>query len=105
MTKKVLVKGDDRTVDHIKQENRVRVRKGKVTITAADDNVENVTVEQFETLQGQVEALAAQVEALTAELAGQGSGGEGGDGNGGDNTETPGEGGDNTGGEYDSRKA
>ena len=99
MTKKVLVKGDDRTVDHIKQENRVRVRKGKVTITAADDNVENVTVEQFETLQGQVEALAAQVEALTAQLAGQGSGGEGGDGNGGDNTETPGEGGDNTGGE------
>lgn len=102
MTKKVLVKGDDRTVDHIKQENRVRVRKGKVTITAADDNVENVTVEQFETLQGQVEALAAQVEALTAQLAGQGSGGEGGndnggeggDGNGGDNTETPGEGGE-----------
>lgn len=100
MTKKVLVKGDDRTVDHIKQENRVRVRKGKVTITPADDNVENVTVEQFETLQGQVEALAAQVEALTAQLAGQGSGGEGGndnggeggDGNGGDNTETPGEG-------------
>lgn len=104
MTKKVLVKGDDRTVDHIKQENRVRVRKGKVTITAADDNVENVTVEQFETLQGQVEALAAQVEALTAQLAGQGSGGdgnggEGGDGNGGDNTETPGEGGDGNGGE------
>lgn len=94
MTKKVLVKGDDRTVDHIKQENRVRVRKGKVTITAADDNVENVTVEQFETLQGQVEALAAQVEALTAQLSGQGSGGEGGDGNGGDNTETPGEGGE-----------
>lgn len=102
MTKKVLVKGDDRTVDHIKQENRVRVRKGKVTITAADDNVENVTVEQFETLQGQVEALAAQVEALTAQLAGQGNGGEGGndnggeggDGNGGDNTETPGEGGE-----------
>lgn len=100
MTKKVLIKGDDRTVDHIKQENRVRVRKGKVTITPADDNVENVTVEQFETLQGQVEALAAQVEALTAQLAGQGSGGEGGndnggeggDGNGGDNTETPGEG-------------
>lgn len=100
MTKKVLVKGDDRTVDHIKQENRVRVRKGKVTITPADDNVENVTVEQFETLQGQVEALAAQVEALTAQLAGQGNGGEGGndnggeggDGNGGDNTETPGEG-------------
>lgn len=97
MTKKVLVKGDDRTVDHIKQENRVRVRKGKVTITAADDNVENVTVEQFENLQGQVEALAAQVEALTAQLAGQGNGeggngGEGGDGNGGDNTETPGEG-------------
>jgi hypothetical protein len=94
MTKKVLVKGDDRTVDHIKQENRVRVRKGKVTITPADDQVENVTVEQFETLQGQVEALAAQVEALTAQLAGQGSGGEGGDGNGGDNTETPGEGGE-----------
>lgn len=102
MTKKVLVKGDDRTVDHIKQVNRVRVRKGKVTITAADDNVENVTVEQFETLQGQVEALAAQVEALTAQLAGQGNGGEGGndnggeggDGNGGDNTETPGEGGE-----------
>ncbi len=94
MTKKVLVKGDDRTVDHIKQENRVRARKGKVTITPADDNVENVTVEQFETLQGQVEALAAQVEALTAQLAGQGSGGEGGDGNGGDNTETPGEGGE-----------
>ena len=100
MTKKVLVKGDDRTVDHIKQENRVRVRKGKVTITPADDNVENVTVEQFETLQGQVEALAAQVEALTAQLAGQGNGGEGGndnggeggDDNGGDNTETPGEG-------------
>lgn len=103
MTKKVLIKGDDRTVDHIKQENRVRARKGKVTITPADDNVENVTVEQFETLQGQVEALAAQVEALTAQLAGQGSGGEGGndnggeggeggDGNGGDNTETPGEG-------------
>ena len=95
MTKKVLVKGDDRTVDHIKQENRVRVRKGKVTITPADDNVENVTVEQFETLQGQVEALAAQVEALTAQLAGQGSGGEGSNdngGEGGDNTETPGEG-------------
>ena len=97
MTKKVLVKGDDRTVDHIKQENRVRVRKGKVTITPADDNDENVTVEQFETLQGQVEALAAQVEALTAQLAGQGNGGNGGEGGdnggeGGDNTETPGEG-------------
>ena len=91
MTKKLLVKGNDRVVDNIKQENRVRVKKGQVTITPADNNVENVTVEQFETLQGQVEALAAQVEALTAQLAGQGSG-EGGDGNGGDNTETPGEG-------------
>jgi hypothetical protein len=49
-----------------------------------------VTVEQFETLQGQVETLAAQVETLTTQLAGQGNGGEGGD-----NTETPGEGGDN----------
>ncbi|MBQ9524794.1 MAG: hypothetical protein IJR69_06705 [Bacteroidaceae bacterium] len=91
MTKKVLVKGNDRVVDNIKQENRVRVKKGQVTITPADNNVENVTVEQFETLQGQVEALAAQVEALTAQLAGQGSG-EGGNDNGGDNTETPGEG-------------
>ena len=91
MTKKVLVKGNDRVVDNIKQENRVRVKKGQVTITPADNNVENVTVEQFDTLQGQVEALAAQVEALTAQLAGHGSG-EGGNDNGGDNTETPGEG-------------
>ena len=96
MTKKILVKGDDRTVDHIKQENRVRARKGKVTITAADNDVEGVTVEQYEALQGQVETLqgqvgdlAAQVEALAAQIAAQGNGGEGGD-----NTETPGEGGE-----------
>lgn len=109
MAKKILVKGDDKTVDHIKQENRVRVRKGKVTITPADDDVEGVTSQQYEnlqtqvsTLQGQVEALAQQVEALTSQLSTQGNGGEGGDnsetpGEGG-NTETPGEGGDNAGG-------
>ena len=75
--KKVLIKGDDRTVGNIKQENRVRARKGKVTITDADDMAEGVTQTQFETLQGQVEALAAQVEALTAQVnGGSGSGGD-----------------------------
>lgn len=99
MAKKILVKGDDRVVNHIKQENRVRERKGQVTITPADGYVEGVTTEQFEALQGQVEALAQQVEALTAQLTPQGSeGGEGGEGGNtetpgdGDNTETPGEG-------------
>ena len=94
MAKKILVKGDDKVVNNIKQENRVRVRKGQVTITPADGDVEGVTTEQFEALQGQVESLAQQVEALTAQLSAQGSGGgEGGEGAGdGDNTETPGEG-------------
>ena len=80
--KKILVKGDDRTVNNITQENRVRVRKGKVTITPADEIPEGVTQQQFETLQGQVEALAAQVEALTAQLSGGSGSGSGGEGSG-----------------------
>ena len=97
MTKKILVKGDDKVVNKIKQENRVRVRKGQVTITPADGNVEGVSTEQFEALQSQVETLAQQVADLTAQISAQGSGsGEGSQGAGeGDNTETNGEG-DNT---------
>ena len=101
MTKKILVKGDDKVVNSIKQENRVRVRKGQVEIAPADEMPEGVTQQQFETLQGQVETLQgqvetlqAQVEALAAQIAAQGNGGEGGDNaGGGDNTEAPGEGG------------
>ncbi len=94
MTKKILVKGDDKVVNSIKQENRVRVRKGQVEIAPADEMPEGVTQQQFETLQGQVETLQAQVEALAAQIAAQGNGGEGGDNAGdGDNTEAPGEGG------------